>query len=357
MNPQEQLVLQTLQRHPMASQQQIADQLGMSRESVAGHIMRLTRKGKILGKGYIFPAQKNIVVLGGANVDLTGTCLSGYLAGDSNPGGISQTAGGVGRNIAENLVRLGIVTHLLSAVGNDSRGQWLLDQIRQCGISTEYCLIKPQHRTGTYLAINNSQGELQGAVADMEVIDALSAQDLIERQSLLQSATHIVIEANCSAALISWISTQSFNCALSADAVSESKAPRLVPLLHKLHLLKVNRAEARAILGSDGSDSDMIHQLLSRGVKKVLFSRGNQGLILATADDYIEQPSYATELVSDTGAGDALMAGCVYAELEQMPVREQAVLGLACAAMTLSSKHAVNPELNLEQALRWTEKL
>ncbi len=353
MNPQELLVLQALQHNPLASQQQIAAQLGMSRESVAGHIMRLTRKGKILGKGYIFPARKNVVVIGGTNVDISGSSHQAFVAGDSNPGRISQTAGGVARNIAENLVRLGAHTHLLSAVGNDERGRWLLEQLIQCGLSTEHCLVKPRHRTGTYLAINNANGDLQGAVADMAVIDALDIDDLSGRLPLLQSASHIVVEANCSPELIEWMSRQSFNCPVSADAVSETKAPRLTPLLPRLGVLKVNRAEARAMLNRDGPDRDIIQQLLSTGAGKIVMSRGEQGLILATQTDYLEFPSLASEKVSDTGAGDALMAGIVFAELQQMSITEQASLGLACAAMTMASRLAVNPELNLEQLQRW----
>ncbi|OZG72981.1 sugar kinase [Hahella sp. CCB-MM4] len=355
MNSQELLVLQALQHNPLASQQQIADQLGMSRESVAGHIMRLTRKGKILGKGYIFPARKNVVVIGGTNVDITGTSHQSFVAEDSNPGYINQTAGGVARNIAENLVRLGAHTHLLSAVGNDVRGRWLLEQLVQCGLSTEHCLVKPQFRTGTYLAINNSEGQLQGAVADMAVIDALGIDDLVSRLPLLQSASHIVVEANCSPDLIEWMSQQTFNGPVSADAVSETKAPRLGPLLPRLGMLKVNRAEARAILKQDSPDREIIQQLLSLGVEKVIMSRGNEGLILATQNEFMEFPSLANEIVNDTGAGDALMAGIVFAELQQMPAQDQASFGLACAAMTMASNLAVNPELSLKQIQHWIE--
>ncbi len=51
----EQQLLAAIRATPMATQQQLADQLGLSRESVAGHIMRLTRQGVILGKGYCCP--------------------------------------------------------------------------------------------------------------------------------------------------------------------------------------------------------------------------------------------------------------------------------------------------------------
>jgi len=79
MNDIEVEILAAIHTDPLASQQELATKLGMSRESIAGYIMRLTRKGAILGKGYILPKENNIVVIGGANVDISGTADGAYV--------------------------------------------------------------------------------------------------------------------------------------------------------------------------------------------------------------------------------------------------------------------------------------
>ena len=58
----------------------------------------------------------SVVVIGGANLDLVGRPSHGLVAGTSNPGHIRVSPGGVGRNVAENLGRLGVPALLLSAV-------------------------------------------------------------------------------------------------------------------------------------------------------------------------------------------------------------------------------------------------
>ena len=70
-----------------------------------------------------------VVVVGGANVDLKAQSSEKAIAATSNPGHASLSAGGVGRNIAENLARLGTPTHLVAAIGVDQLGEWLVAEI------------------------------------------------------------------------------------------------------------------------------------------------------------------------------------------------------------------------------------
>ena len=76
---------------------------------------------------------KPITVIGGANVDLCGSAAGPVIPKDSNPGRVRMTAGGVGRNIAESLARLGLPVRLLCALGRDEQGAFLDRQCRQAG--------------------------------------------------------------------------------------------------------------------------------------------------------------------------------------------------------------------------------
>ena len=53
-------------------------------------------------------SEKKVVVIGASNVDIKGRSISAVYSRMKNPGRIKITAGGVGRNIAENLSRLGV---------------------------------------------------------------------------------------------------------------------------------------------------------------------------------------------------------------------------------------------------------
>ena len=351
-------VYEAIKLDPLASQQSIADRLKMSRESVAGHIMQLTRMGYILGKGYLLAEQNTYVVVGGANVDIGGQSTKVLTAADSNPGSISQSPGGVGRNIAENLARLGETVHLIAPVGLDQRGDWLIEQTRLSGVETHHMLRHDSLPTGTYLAINNNLGELQAAVADMRIIDALDEHKLNTKHALLQSAYCILVDANLPQACISWLAQQPLNANFVADAVSAAKANRLRDILPRLTLLKVNQDEARAILNSqEQQPSKLAEALLEQGVGAVLLSLGSQGVYYADKEQVLKQACFPCQSNSDTGAGDALLAGFLSARQQNQTLANALSFAVACAAMTLSSPYANNPDLSPQTVTQWMEQL
>lgn len=347
-------LLDAIRHHPLASQQQLADQLGLSRESVAGHIMRLTRQGKILGKGYLLPEGEQIVVLGGANVDLTGQSSAPFIAADSNPGSLRQSAGGVGRNIAENLARLGHNVSLISLVGRDPGGDWLSERIRLAGIGIDGLLRDPELPTSTYLAMNDANGQLLGAIADMGIIDALTPQRLAPLQSRLVAADTLVVEANLSAETLAWVGTLPLRGRLYADAVSATKAPRLRSLLPRLTALKVNRHEAATILDATGLDDDqLLTRLHQAGVEQLVLSLGSDGVLLSRAGQRYQQAPFRVDIHSDTGAGDALFAGILHAALTGGALADQATFGLGCAGLTLATEGANHPDLTETSVQQW----
>ncbi|RKX80638.1 MAG: kinase, partial [Spirochaetes bacterium] len=74
-----------------------------------------------------------VALIGAANIDIQGFSSNLIIARDSNPGSIEFCAGGVSRNIAENLSRLGVSTELISAIGGDPNGELILSSCRDCG--------------------------------------------------------------------------------------------------------------------------------------------------------------------------------------------------------------------------------
>jgi len=351
-------VYEAIKLDPLSSQKTLADRLGMSRESVAGHIMQLTRQGHILGKGYLLAKQHTYVVIGGANVDINGHSSAILTTQDSNPGTINQSPGGVGRNIAENLARLGENVHLIASIGLDQRGSWLIEQTRSSGVETLNILRHDTLPTGTYLAINNDKGQLQAAIADMRIIDTLNEEKLRSKQALLQSAYSIIVDANLSSDTISWLAQQPLSAQFIADAVSTAKAPRLRSILPKLTILKVNQDEARAILDCNETDPKKLAKaLLNEGVEQVLLSLGSQGVLFSSAEHSQQKACHPSFPVSDTGAGDALLAGYISACQQNKNIDQSLSFALACAAMTLEIPHANHPELTVQNVTQWIDNL
>ena len=116
-------IVDLLRAEPLLDAAAIAERIGSTRAAVSVHLSNLTRKGVVLGRGYLVrPEAGSVLVVGGAVLDTKVRTAAAPVLGTSNPGTASATVGGVGRNIAENLARLGRPTVLVAAVGDDPAG-------------------------------------------------------------------------------------------------------------------------------------------------------------------------------------------------------------------------------------------
>ena len=296
-----------------------------------------------------------MLVIGGCNVDIAGRASEPARPGDSAPGTVRQSAGGVARNIAENLARLGHPVRLVSALGRDAAGRWLRAQTAAAGVDVRGCAAIDGAATARYLSLHGPDGALLQAVNDMAVLDALTPARLARERRHLQAATAIVVDANLRADTLAWLMAQDVAAPVFADAVSAAKAPRLQPWLRRLHTLKLNRAEAQALgapaLQGTAARRRFAAALRGTGTARVALSLGGGGLLLSDADMHIERPAWPVAARNATGAGDALMAGLVHSALAGWPLHKAADFALGCAALTLGHAETNHPEMS-ERAVR-----
>lgn len=298
----------------------------------------------------------HLLVIGAASIDTKGHAGQPIQAGTSTPGAIRINVGGVGRNIAENLARLGEQVVLLSAVGDDGSGRRILQQAAECGIDVSRVLVDADQRTAAYLAVLDETGNLAMSIDDMAINRRLITAGLIYRQrALFRDARMIVLDANLSAAALKTI----FNLAgkygvpVCADPTTATLAPRLRPHLPELMLVVPNAAEAEALCGVHvkGRESGLVaaQKLVGLGVQIAIVTMGATGLVYATSQESGHVPAIECEIVDFTGAGDALMATIVFGLLNDFPIAEAVRLGTSAAALTLQCRETVCPALSLEE--------
>ena len=289
-----------------------------------------------------------ISVIGGANVDLSATLNDAFIAADSNPGHIEVGYGGVARNIAHNLSLLGARTQLLTIFGGDLFGGLLYDYCKQQGIDVHLSDRESQLRTGTYLCINNHGGEMIAAVADTEAIRAITPEWLEKRSGELNISDYIVADTNITEDAIRWL-MDNVTVPLFIDGVSTTKAHRVVNALRKaklpyLHTLTLNLKEALAVTET-ATYGAAAQKLLDLGVAHVYITLGSEGVYCRTAAEEWLFPALPGEIVNTTGAGDAFLAGVVYAHVKGIDFPKTAQYGLMAARATLMSLKAVNPDI------------
>jgi pseudouridine kinase len=299
---------------------------------------------------------KPVLVIGAAGMDIVGLLKGDLHPGTSNPAQIRSSFGGVARNVAENIARLGQPVELVTAVGDDATGEQLLKQIAAAGVGISAVIHSTEYRTGSYLAVVNANKQLQVALDDMRAISALSAEYLRAKESLFEQASLLFLDANLSKETLraAFSLARRYHLPICADPTSTSLATRLQPYLARLHLITPNIDEAsilcaQAYPARPQQAIEAAKCLVSQGVRIAIVTVAQFGVCYATSETCGHIPAIRTEIVDPTGAGDALTAAVIFALLNDISLDDAVRLGVSAATMTLRHRGAVVPYLSLEK--------
>lgn len=354
MTQREQEILNILKQEPTISQNDIASRLGITRSSVAVHITNLLKKGYLLGKGYIVQDEPYILVIGGSNIDIQGFPKEKLIQRDSNIGTVKMSLGGVGRNIAENCARLGVPTRLMSVIGDDPYGQKILKEAQAIGLNMQDTVVLSGESTSTYLSILDETHDMAMAINHMDSIEKLTVDHIRAKRSIIEHAQLVVLDTNLSQAVLDHLLTQYPKTKFFVDTVSTKKALKIKDHLKHIHTLKPNRMEAEVLTGS--SEKTPLLELGSQlKCKRSFISLGSQGVQVFEGKTHLHFPTKPIEVVNATGAGDAFMAGLVYAYLKGYGIKETCLAAMSASRLALSHPDTINPNLN-EQSLHETLK-
>lgn len=349
----EKQILGLIKKNPMISQKELADILGIARSSVAVHITNLTKKGYIKGKGYILKENEYVTVVGGTNIDIQGFTKNKLVLQDSNPGKVKISLGGVGRNIAENLVKLGVDVKLFSAVGNDMYGRRIIEECRVIGIDIDNVLILDDAASSTYLCILNEMGDMEVAISDMDIFNKITPEYIKNKKYIIKNSQVIVVDTNVPKGTLEYLVTNFSDKVFFLDTVSTTKAMKVKDIIGYFHTIKPNKIETEVLTGIKINGLDDLrkasHYFLNKGVKRVFISLGSEGIFYEDENKFnlIKPPS--VKIVNTTGAGDAFLAALVYSYINQFSIYESARFGMAASVLALSHENTINPYMSVEK--------
>jgi len=292
-----------------------------------------------------------IALIGAANIDIQGFSSNPIIARDSNPGKIEFCPGGVSRNIAENLSRLGIKTELISAIGDDPNGILILNSCRSCGIGSNYSLIVENAVSSVYLAIMDNTKDMALALSDMTISDNINNGFLQSRDEILKKSSAIVFDTCLAADVMEYILDNYSDKPIYVDPVSVGKAKALKPLISKIHTLKMNKLEAEFLSDSKiNTNSDLENTSLwfiNKGVIRVFITLGSDGVFFRDLNTCGNFKPRTSEIKNATGAGDAFMAGLVFGTLNDYNMEKLVRFASGLSLAALAGEKTVNPKINL----------
>ena len=344
-------LLRLINSNPMISQDQLSEKLGITRSSVGVHISNMVNKKLIKGRGYITDTEEFVSIIGGANIDLQGSSDNKLAINDSNPGEISMSTGGVGRNIAENLSRISVTSKIFSYVGIDSLGDFLINETQRAGVDTSYIKKHPTLPTSQYLSILDDNKDMLVSISDMRIINEMSIEDIKSFSNVLNQSSVIVIDTNIPVDVIKYITDEFSHLPLFLDPVSISKASKIVDIIGKFHTVKPNKLEAELITGIKINDEKSMlkvaKEIFSRGCKQIFITLGKDGVFYYDGKEHGKYCQKNIKLNSANGAGDAFVAGLVYGFLKLDSIKKTARYASAAAAIALKSKNTISSDLSL----------
>ncbi|MCL2828629.1 MAG: carbohydrate kinase family protein [Oscillospiraceae bacterium] len=290
-----------------------------------------------------------VTAIGAAIADLTAKSASVIIPRDSNPGKVTQSAGGVGRNVAENLARLGADVKLVAALGGDMFGKSLLDSCESVGIDMALAAIDPAAASATYIAILDADGEMHVAVVD----DActLSKAHILRHETVIRESQIILLDTNLDEALITDILDRFPENDIYIDPISVTKSRRIAKSLGRFHTVKMNELEAAALMGAEITGEAGLRQagmhFMALGIQRVVISLGARGLYYCTPTGELRLESAPLTPKNATGAGDAMMAGLIYCDLHRKSTAYTGAFAQAMARTALMSESAVSAAINV----------
>ncbi|MBQ7888245.1 MAG: carbohydrate kinase family protein [Erysipelotrichaceae bacterium] len=296
--------------------------------------------------------QDYICVIGAVNVDIIAASYVRLIHQDSNPGTVKISYGGVGRNIAENLSRLGQRVELITALGDDLHAEEINDQCEELNISLKHSLHVKDESTSMYICINDDRGEMQLAVSAMEIYDKMTPEFFETKLDVINGASAVVMDLNLSASAVKYL-CKYVKAPIFVDPVSTRKALKIKSCLKQVYAIKPNRMEAELILGRKiKTDEDVLSaakRFLDLGVQRVFISLAENGVCYADEDSTGFVRAGKPRVVNTTGCGDAFMAGMVTGFVQHKETKECAEMGQRASGICLRTERAVSINMNLKE--------
>lgn len=287
-----------------------------------------------------------IICVGGAVLDRKYRARAPIVPATSNPADGFRSFGGVGRNICENLARLGAEPRFVSVVGDDENGRAIMEHLAAAGADTSGVVRARTGSTAEYVAILEPGNDLALGIADMAIFDQLTPEVIGPALTHASADDWVLFDCNLPVATIAWLAGQreALGLRLACDTVSTLKAVKIASVLGSIDLLFTNGDEARA-LAPAATDEDVLALLLDQGVATVVLTRGAAGPLVG--DIGIRHlPAVPATPVDVTGAGDALVAGTLSALVRGRSIDDAVRDGVLLATLTIESSSSVLPDLS-----------
>ncbi len=292
------------------------------------------------------------LVFGASVVDIFGFSGDCYRQFNSTPGRVKISFGGVCRNIAENMARIGVNTKLISILGNDEIGRSMLDHSKVIGYDMSESLILQKGGTPTYMAILNENGEMVSGIADMKSIGEMDRKFILSKSELIENAEYTFLDADDPNNLEFILTEFQGKTKFILDPVSAAKAEKIKHLIKYFHTIKPNRHEAEVLAGFKIIDVEDLERacdyFLEMGIENVFISLDEDGIFFSNSEKRGQIKAKNVLVRNVTGAGDSFVAGLGYSYMNDLSIEEAVKFSMGMSIITIAHVETIHPKMSYD---------
>lgn len=297
----------------------------------------------------------DLLSVGELLADLLSTEYSKDLSDAAN---FQRIQGGSPANLAANMARLGASTALVSCVGNENIGQFLIEEVAKTGVDVSHIAVDPTEPTSLVL-VSRTEGTpdfIPYRMADRMILPEYLPDELLAQTRIFHTtcwplsmspASETVLDAAKRAAKMGVLLSLDFNYAPRVWADKAHAEKVLKTYCSYGAFIKISDDDALRFFG-EGSPEKVVDELLKFGAKCVCMTLGAKGSIIATAEssERFFVPTKTIKVVDATGAGDSYWAGFLYAYLDGKNPEDCGKAGVNLAALKLTTAGPLPAKVN-----------
>ena len=305
--------------------------------------------------------QPYALVFGVSVFDICGFTDRNYRCNDSNPGKVKTSFGGVCRNIAECMARVGVNTKFISILGDDETGNRMMEHSKIMNYDMSESLIVKGGHTPTYMAIIDEQGEMVSAVVDMKIIDMFTTDFIDSKSEIIKNAEYMILDSDRPDIVEYLIKTFSENTKFILDPVSAAKAKNIKHLIKYFHTIKPNRYEAEIMCGFEIKNDEDLRKagkyFIDLGIKNVFITLDEDGIYYNNGIEEGKIKAKEVSVVNVTGAGDSFVAGIANGYMNNTNIVDTVKYAISMSTITISTEETIHTDMSHELVKEYMDKI
>ena len=291
---------------------------------------------------------KHIVVVGSSNMDLVAKAPRIPVTGETLTGtDFFMVPGGKGANQAVAAAKLGAEVIFVAKLGKDVFASKSLENFKSVNINTRHIEQLDNVPSGVAIIAIDDNGKniiivVPGANGKLAPADVDKAESDIANAAVVVAQVEVPIETVEQVAKIA----DKNNVPFILDPAPAR--PLSDELLSMIDIIKPNETEAEIITGikvtDETSAAGAADALLAKGVKTVIITLGEKGLMLATKNSKEMIRGNRVEAVDSTAAGDAFTGSLAYGLANGNSIKDAAIYANAVAAISVT-RYGAQPSM------------